>query len=140
MPFRTRAIVSVVRTAPGPVEISGDVAVNALHFGPESLLFHARWRPPETLRTRPFQDWHIGTLTGRGHLVGTVLGVDNPPAAAWWGEGDEKIYVDGETFPGIFGTGTEDYFGYAWSSTELFEHPYTRKRAPPGRAFRVSSR
>ena len=25
----------------------------------------------------------------------------------WWGEGDEKIYVDGEKFPSHFGTGTE---------------------------------
>src|SRR5678815_3493866 len=42
----------------------------------------------------------------------------------WWGEGDEKIYVDGESFPSHFGTGTEDYYGYAWSSSERFEHAY----------------
>jgi hypothetical protein len=32
----------------------------------------------------------------------------------WWGEGDEKVWVDGDRFPSIFGTGTEDYFGYAY--------------------------
>ena len=26
----------------------------------------------------------------------------------WWSEADETIYVDGETFPDYFGTGTED--------------------------------
>jgi hypothetical protein len=35
----------------------------------------------------------------------------------WWGEGDEKIYVDDEydvaRFPSHFGTGTEDYYGWA---------------------------
>ena len=36
---------------------------------------------------------------------------------SWWGEGDEKIWVDGESFPSIFGTGTEDYFGGAWGFT-----------------------
>ncbi len=42
----------------------------------------------------------------------------------WWGEGDEKFHVDGENFPSTFGTGTEDYFGYAWSSWHLFEKPF----------------
>ena len=41
-------------------------------------------------------------------------------ADEWWGEGDEKLFVDGEAFPSIFGTGTEDFFGYAWCSGELF--------------------
>lgn len=40
------------------------------------------------------------------------------------GEGDEKIYVDGESFPSHFGTGTEDYFGYAWGSAAPFEAPF----------------
>ena len=53
-----------------------------------------------------------------------MLNIENPPGAAWWGEGDEKIYVDGESFPSLFGTGTEDYFGYAWSTPERFEHAY----------------
>lgn len=43
---------------------------------------------------------------------------------AWWGEGDEKIYVDGEAFPSTFGTGTEDYFGYAWCDPNPFMRPY----------------
>lgn len=32
--------------------------------------------------------------------------------------------MDGEKFPSTFGTGSEDYFGYAWSSPQLFHHPY----------------
>ena len=42
----------------------------------------------------------------------------------WWGEGDEKIYVDGEDFPSHFGTGTEDYYGYAWCCPERFDSPF----------------
>lgn len=38
----------------------------------------------------------------------------------WWGEGDEKFFVDGETFPSTFGTGSEDYFGYAWAAEPPF--------------------
>jgi hypothetical protein len=43
---------------------------------------------------------------------------------AWWGEGDEKIFVDGESFPSWFGTGSEDYYGYAWSDPKPFQHAY----------------
>ena len=46
------------------------------------------------------------------------------PAGGWWGEGDEKFFVDGEKFPSTFGTGSEDYFGYAWCHPGLFERPY----------------
>lgn len=49
------------------------------------------------------------------------------------GEGDEKIYVDGEGFPSLFGTGTEDYYGYAWSGTTPFSrafHALTRAEGP----------
>jgi hypothetical protein len=42
----------------------------------------------------------------------------------WWGEGDEKILVDGELAPSTFGTGSEDYFNYSWSRPDLFAHPY----------------
>lgn len=35
---------------------------------------------------------------------------------AWWGEGDEKFFVDGEKYPSTFGTGSEDYFGYAFAA------------------------
>ena len=45
--------------------------------------------------------------------VGDTLALHNG-AAAWWGEGDEKIFVDGETFPSHFGTGSEDYYGYSF--------------------------
>ncbi len=87
------------------------------------------------IRTRPFQDWHIATLEGTGQQVGTLLDVENPPGVAWWGEGDEKIFVDGESFPSLFGTGTEDYFGYAWSQTETFAHAYHAQTRAPASGF-----
>ena len=43
-----------------------------------------------------------------------------------WGEGDEKIWIDGEDFPSIVGTDTEDYYAYSRSgrSTDFYEHPF----------------
>lgn len=88
----------------------------------DSMLFKAKWRR-QTLKTHPHQDWNFLTATGTGRYVGAAMFVANP-TSQWWGEGDEKIYVDGEAFPSTFGTGTEDYFGYAWCSPILFQHPF----------------
>ena len=59
--------------------------------------------------------------------MGTVLSV-RTRSPSWFGEGDEKIYIDGEETASIWGTGTEDYFLSAWglktTSTPYFGTPY----------------
>ena len=42
----------------------------------------------------------------------------------WWGEGNDKFYVDGATKPTIEGTGSEDYFCGAWDFQHAFWNPY----------------
>ena len=52
--------------------------------------------------------------SGRGRFVGAVLGVRYQDPR-WWGEGEIKIYLDGDTeFPTICGTGSEDYVGLSY--------------------------
>jgi hypothetical protein len=85
--------------------------------------FHAKWRAQFDVPTRPMQDWNYLKAQGQGVFAGVAFAIDNP-VKDWWGEGDEKIYVDGETFPSHFGTGTEDYYGYAWCWPGLFTHAY----------------
>jgi hypothetical protein len=46
------------------------------------------------------------------------------PKGRWWGEGDEKFFIDGETFPSTFGTGSEDYFASAWGFPSQFHSAY----------------
>ena len=44
-----------------------------------------------------------------------MIGVRNLHPDQWWGEGEIKVYMDGDsTFPTIAGTGSEDYVGLAW--------------------------
>jgi len=45
---------------------------------------------------------------------------------SWFGEGDEKIYINGEEKASIWGTGTEDYFLSAWGlySKEILSREY----------------
>lgn len=85
-------------------------------------LFRAQWSY-DSKQTRPMYDMPYLNATGEGRLVGVSQHIENP-VPGWWGEGDEKIYVDGETFPSFFGTGTEDFLGYAWSNPELYIRPY----------------
>jgi hypothetical protein len=87
--------------------------------------FHAKWHRDAMLPTEPGRgmDWTILKVRGRGRFCGVMLSVWNPKGG-WWGEGDERFFVDGEHFPSTFGTGTEDYFGYAWSNPLRFEHAF----------------
>jgi hypothetical protein len=51
---------------------------------------------------------------GKGRFIGAVMGIRNLNKG-WWGEGEIKIYMDGDTeFPTICGTGSEDYVGLSW--------------------------
>jgi hypothetical protein len=118
MPFRAEARV-VVR---GQANLSGELGFEPHPFSERSLYFHAVSQPPTRVSTRPFRDLTLLDVTGSGQYVGSALRFDNPPGMRWWGEGDEKIYVEGAAFPTEFGTGTEDYYGYAWSTPERFDH------------------
>lgn len=61
---------------------------------------------------------------GAGHYVGCNLFIYNE-AGAWWGEGDDMFFIDGEEFPpSLHGTGTEDYFGTSWCPSEAYSSPY----------------
>jgi hypothetical protein len=88
-----------------------------------TLRFRASYHVVKGAKTRPFSDHLVLDAKGRGRFVGCSLLVRNP-SRVWWGEGDEKLTVDGESFPSWFGTGTEDYFGYAWCDPTPFQAPF----------------
>ena len=123
MPFQKSARVQARNLGKQLVNVEGEVSFAPYTWTDRSLYFHAVWRIEHDVSTEPKIDWNYLTATGRGVFAGVAFAIDNP-VRAWWGEGDEKIYVDGEKFPSHFGTGTEDYFGYAWCSPALFTHAY----------------
>ena len=72
-------------------------------------------------RTNPVPRMYNHTILdgvrGKGHYVGTSLSVGLNGHGNWWGEGEIKFYMDGDTQGAtICGTGTEDYFlgAYDW--------------------------
>ena len=96
---------------------------------------YVRRRGIPTVKDGQDYDLRFDEVSGKGVLVGTMVFVDNPStykACPWWGEGDEKVWVDGEPFPSVFGTGTEDYFNYAWSRPEPFSWPFCAQPSGAG--------
>ena len=127
MPFRKSARIEIVN--------QGDKPVNLLYYNvdwvkkdrlpKDTPYFYAQYR--QEYPVQHGKDYVLLDTKGKGHYVGTVLAV-RTRSPAWFGEGDEKIYIDGEEKPSIWGTGTEDYFLSAWglktTSTPYFGVPY----------------
>lgn len=114
MPFAKRARFTLENksTVSRPVFYNIDYTLGdapAEPFGRLHVLF--RRENPTTLGS----DFEIlPRREGRGRYVGCVLGV-RPYAPDWWGEGEVKVYLDGDDkHPTIVGTGTEDYIGHSW--------------------------
>ncbi|MEW5883203.1 MAG: glycoside hydrolase family 172 protein [Armatimonadota bacterium] len=136
MPQREEGVLFFTNHSDRPVLCSVEALWVPQPWTERTLYFHAKWRR-EAMPTRPMRDWRVLSTSGRGRFVGLSLSLMNP-VSTWWGEGDEKIYIDGETFPSTYGTGTEDYFGYAWGSPQVFQHPYhnqPRCDGPGNRGF-----
>ncbi len=86
----------------------------------ETPRFHAQYC--QEMPCYPGKNYSILETSGRGHYVGCNLSILQT-AMGWWGEGDDMIYVDGEEFPSLYGTGSEDYFSDAWGMRED-ENPF----------------
>ncbi|MCC6126277.1 MAG: DUF2961 domain-containing protein [Pirellulales bacterium] len=131
MPYQSSSQVRLVNEGSQNVNVallkvdSGSWAWNA-----DSMHFHANFREEKNIKTRAASgtaDFRSLTVRGRGAYVGDTLSVRNG-SSGWWGEGDEKVYVDyldangsgGNARPVHFGTGSEDYYGYAWCHTNTF--------------------
>lgn len=123
MPYSKGAKVVLDNDSDKSVSLSWEVVHAPLKKSVASSLlrFHAKWHRDAFLPTREDRkpDWTLLITQGEGRYVGTQLHVWNP-LGGWWGEGDEKWFIDGEKMPSTIGTGSEDYFGYAWSSGSTF--------------------
>jgi len=127
MPFRESIRIDVVNES--------EKKINLLYYNIDWIkldtlprdtpYFHAQYR--QEYPVKQGTDYVILETEGKGHYVGTVLSV-RTRSPSWFGEGDEKIYIDGEETASIWGTGTEDYFLSAWglktTSTPYFGTPF----------------
>ena len=127
MPFAKQAEITIANDGDTPRKIVLEIEHAPLKGDPARYArFHAKWHRDAFLPEEPERraiDWTLLKTTGRGRFVGVNLHVWNP-RGAWWGEGDEKFFVDGEKFPSTIGTGSEDYFGYAWCNPTCFANAF----------------
>jgi hypothetical protein len=134
MPFASAARVTL--------ENQGSAAVRNLYFAVDYVLFpslpedvgrfHAQYRQAAPCRgwTNDWTDngspginerknlngadnYVFLEAAGRGHFLGVTQAVEQNQNG-WFGEGDDMIFIDGDTLPTINGTGTEDYYNGAW--------------------------
>lgn len=126
MPFEREAAVYLLNTSNEPVSLQA-----AAETGPFTAAgkFCGAYSRFENLQADKLNRLTLAQIGGSGRIVGCALRVVNR-SGAWWGEGDPMIYLDNFETPAWRGTGTEDYFGYAWCSASCFQHPLRGQPKP----------
>ena len=118
MPFRKGArIIITNESARDTTKLFYDVDyVLAKNLPADALYFHAYWT--RQITSKPGDDFLVlPKVNGKGRFLGMSVGLntDSVYDRTWWGEGEVKMYIDGDNeFPTINGTGAEDYVGTGW--------------------------
>ncbi len=128
MPYKTGA--KVVISNEGSTDLSMlfyDINfVKVKKWSDKNLYFHCYWNR-DTATTLGVDYTILPQIHGKGRFLGVNFGIIGNPVYddAWWGEGEVKMYIDGDSnFPTLVGTGTEDYIGTAWGQGK-FINRYT---------------
>ena len=118
MPFRKSARIEVTNEGKEPVHaLYWYIDWQKLPSLPkDAAYFHAKYR--QEFPCRKGSDYLIMFARGKGHYVGCNLSV-RCREPQWWGEGDDRFYIDGETTPSLNGTGSEDYFCDGWGLRQI---------------------
>ncbi|MDR0810671.1 MAG: DUF2961 domain-containing protein [Paludibacter sp.] len=129
MPYQTAGRITIINYSDFAADVYLQANAESYEWQANSLYFHASWRQQTEIPLTKWDngsgylDWNFATVNGRGVYCGDVLTLFNR-SPRWYGEGDEKIYVDNETFPSHFGTGTEDYYNCSWAPVTPFHTPF----------------
>ena len=127
MPYQKEAQIVLTNYTAPEIHMEVKVHTSPFEWKDKTLYFHSAWKQesniPLTNDENACIDWNFTTIDGKGVYMGDVLSLFNH-SASWYGEGDEKIFVDYEAFPSHFGTGTEDYYNSSWAPVVPFYTPF----------------
>ena len=126
MPYRKGARITIKNESEKPVMLFYDINFQQVKsHNTDVAYFHAYWS--RVMKTELGKDFEIlPQVKGKGRFLGMNMGIITDPLYqdSWWGEGEVKIYLDGDgELPTLNGTGTEDYIGTGWGQG-LFTHQY----------------
>lgn len=118
MPYQSEAKIEYCNISSQEINVASSVSLADYSWDARSLYFHARHKEEKGVTVKFWYDyangyeWNFTRISGgRGVYVGDIYTICSPNSD-WNGEGDEKIWVDGEEFPSHYGTGVEDYFSF----------------------------
>lgn len=122
MPFKEKATI-ILNNCSGKYinNLFYDINLTLEELSDEDMRFFAYFH--DDINTLE-EDVEILPLTnGCGRFLGANIAVipnEESYPNIWWGEGEVKIYLDGDTeYPTLVGTGAEDYVGSAWELGEF---------------------
>jgi hypothetical protein len=128
MPFHKRCRMTLTNIAAQDMTLYYQINYTLTDVPDDAAYFHAQFR---RLNPLPYKEVYtlLDGVHGQGHYVGTYMawGVNN---TGWWGEGEIKFYLDGDTDPSICGTGTEDYFCGSYNFEDQATHQYREFSTP----------
>ncbi|MGM9479462.1 glycoside hydrolase family 172 protein [Pedobacter sp. GSP4] len=128
MPYQKTAEISFINLSDAPLTVDLTTELNTYQWTGSSMYFHASWKQK---RNEAIFKWdrpqaaelNFITIQGKGVYLGNSMSVFNH-MHTWYGEGDQKIWVDEDKFPSEFGTGTEDYYNTSWAPVVLYQTPF----------------
>ena len=125
MPFRKHARVTFTNESERDLNLLAFQITYALNtVDTNSGYFHAQWRRARTGSQNPYVI--LDGVKGKGRYVGTFLAWTQMTDKGWFGEGEVKFFMDGDTkFPTICGTGTEDYFLGSFGFEQSYSTAYS---------------
>jgi hypothetical protein len=115
MPFRKHARIAFTNEGDKPIPLFYQLTYTLGDTLPKDVgRLHVLFRRENP--TTEKQDFELLPLrTQKGRFIGSVMGIRNLHPQQWWGEGEIKVYMDGDAqWPTIVGTGSEDYVGMGW--------------------------
>lgn len=122
MPYRNTAVIHLLNKGNQTISGTLEVAAGYWQWDDRSMYFHAGFKRLEEMPAKTNKDFNYIDLKNQGGVYAGDILQAYKTFRGWWGEGDEKVYIDGSTFPDHFGTGSEDYYGYAWGHPEIFNN------------------